>query len=190
MRNTLNNAYFLTIPEGQVKSISHDEQIIWTKQATNWVPLSIETNGSVYNGGLGYKAGTRVRSGGAESSDSGCICTGFIPFKKGDTLRIVPPFGKLNVAAAINFSDANFTNLGQVVRSYDNGQSYEHFAYGICADINIFDPEGWTPTTAESETILTLTATNAADVAYIRVTNSTSLTDGSDFFIAVNEQIK
>lgn len=54
----------------------------------------------------------------------------------------------------------------------------------------MFDPEGWAPTTTESETVLTLTATNAADVAYIRVTNSTTLTDGSDFFIAVNEQIK
>lgn len=189
MKNLLKDTYFLTIPEGQVKYISHNEERIWTKQATNWVPLSISSDGSIYNGGLGYKAGTRVRSGGAEGSDSSCICTGFIPFKKGDTLRIVPPFGKLNVAAAINFSDANFTNLGQIVRSYDSGQHYEYFAYGACAQSTQFDPPGWSPTTTETETTLTLTADNATDVAYIRVTNSISLTDGSDFFVAVNEEI-
>ena len=55
----------------------------------NWVKYSTEADGvTIYNGGLGYKNGYRLSSGGGESTLSGGTVTGFIPVKAGDTIRI------------------------------------------------------------------------------------------------------
>jgi hypothetical protein len=60
--------------------------------------ISTEKDGiTIYNGGLGYKNGYRVRSGGAEVTQQSAVCTGFIPFVKGDKLYIYPPFTGLNI---------------------------------------------------------------------------------------------
>lgn len=59
-----------------------------TANYTNKVLTSIESDGSPYNGGLGYKSGYRISSSGVEKSASGYGCTGFIPVNAGDTVRI------------------------------------------------------------------------------------------------------
>jgi hypothetical protein len=70
----------------------------------NWVKYSTESDGiTIYNGGLGYKDGYRIRSGGAESGTKNGVCTGYIPYVKGDKLYIYPPFTGLNTINAINF---------------------------------------------------------------------------------------
>jgi hypothetical protein len=80
---------------------------------------------TIYNNGLGYKDGYRVRSGGAEAESASGTVTGFIPVKRGDILSLYPAFENYNTNNAINFADINFVNLGQIT---DTGQ-----AYGICA---------------------------------------------------------
>lgn len=87
MKTLLTNANYLTIPEGQVRSIHSDESIIWEKHYTNLVYSSINADGTIYNGGLGYKEGYRIRSGGAEA-EYNSVCTGFIPVKSGDVVRL------------------------------------------------------------------------------------------------------
>ena len=54
---------------------------------TNQVPISTDADGNVYNG-TGYKDGYRINSSGAEAELSGFTATGFIPFTKGQTIRI------------------------------------------------------------------------------------------------------
>ena len=58
---------------------------------TNQIPLSVDADGSIYNG-IGYKEGYRLSSSGAEKENTGyihgTICTGFIPVKQGDVVRI------------------------------------------------------------------------------------------------------
>lgn len=55
---------------------------------TNQIPISIATDGSVYNG-KGYKEGYRIStSSGNESSASGMSVTGFIPIHESSTIRV------------------------------------------------------------------------------------------------------
>lgn len=58
---------------------------------TNQIPISTDTNGTIYNG-KGYKEETRGSSSGAPSACTGGtnppFFTGFIPCKKGDVIRL------------------------------------------------------------------------------------------------------
>lgn len=53
----------------------------------DWLPLSIDTDGSIYNG-TGFKTGVKLDSSGNVATASGCVITGFIPVKPGDTVRM------------------------------------------------------------------------------------------------------
>lgn len=57
---------------------------------TNLLPLAIGSDGNPYNGGKGWKAGTRLNSSGIESTSSATEIevTGFIPVKNGDTIYL------------------------------------------------------------------------------------------------------
>lgn len=60
------NVKSITIPEGKVKRILSGSTVLWQSGYTNLVPLSTEADDkTIYNGGLGYKNGYRIRSGGA-----------------------------------------------------------------------------------------------------------------------------
>lgn len=55
---------------------------------TNWIPLSTDDTGSIYNG-IGYKAKVYIHaSNGADSSNSATSAIGYIPIKVGDVIRI------------------------------------------------------------------------------------------------------
>lgn len=175
----------LDIPEGRVKKITRkaDGVVLWKAGYVNQVPISKDENGNIYNG-TGYKNGYRVRSGGAEATQSTAVCTGFIPFKKGDILRISPPFSGLNTSNAINFADANFNNLGQRVDA--------NYGYGICSS-DIYD-------SVVIDGISTLTYSDDFDnsVAYVRITHSLNnpsesesyVTSGADMIVTINEEIE
>lgn len=59
-----------------------------TTAYTNQIPLSVDVDGSLYNGGVGYKTDTRINSSGEEVAASGMCCTGFIPVSGTDVVRI------------------------------------------------------------------------------------------------------
>lgn len=158
----------------------------------NWVQYSISADGSIYNGGLGYKTGYRVRSGGAEAVAAAGICTGFIPLKIGDTLRIYPLFSGMNANNTINFFDESFTNLGQI---NDSGS-----AYGICVLNGVANPDYKTSVINGINT-LTLSEKHSSDIRYVRITHyydsansNNSKTkvnkDVSNFIITVNEEFE
>lgn len=185
----------IVIPEGTVKTITRksDGVILWKSQYTNQVPISTESDGiTIYNGGLGYKEGYRIRSGGAEAASAAAVCTGFIPYKQGDVLRIYPKYVQLNSQNAINFSDAGFNNLGQI--------TYIDTLYGICAASGY--AAQWkavlSALAAGTGNISTLDISgvgNAGDIAYVRVTvpfgqsKDGYVTSGADIIITVNEEL-
>ena len=145
------NIKTITIPEGIVQKIVSAGVTLWQAVTyKNWVKYSTEADGeTIYNGGLGYKDGFRIRSGGAEGADTKATCTGFIPFNKGDVLRIHPKFTGENTINTINFADGNFNNIGQM---NDSGS-----AYGICAsNKSVYK-------TAEIDGVSTLTYTDSFD---------------------------
>lgn len=111
------------IPSGVTAINIGDNSEDFDPNGANWLYCSYDMNNNTYNV-IGYKEGFRVRSGGEEAESFDSLCTGFIPFKQGDTLRIVPQFKKINAQNCINFSDKDFANLGQ---AGDSGA-----CYGIC----------------------------------------------------------
>ena len=59
---------------------------VWAmKKFTNQVPISTDTDGSIFNG-VGYKENVRLSSSGgiSGSAQNGSVTTGFMPFPNGD----------------------------------------------------------------------------------------------------------
>lgn len=151
----------------------------------NWVKYSTESDGTtIYNGGLGYKDGYRVRSGGAEATNDYSTVTGYIPAKAGDVIRIGGAnFAGTTTSNAINVSDASFTNIGQVVGNVSTG-------YGIFA--STYSSYGYASVVEESTGIFKWVVPPDSSIAYIRVTAET-YSDGSahgeNLIVTVNEEI-
>ena len=59
-------------------------------EVANWIPNSINADGTPFENGVGYKANTRLSlsSGGESLNATGYECTGFIPAKYGDVVRV------------------------------------------------------------------------------------------------------
>lgn len=177
----------LEIPEGKVKQIARksDGLVLWEAGYINMVPLSINSDGSIYNG-VGYKDGYRIRSGGAEGTQAGGTCTGFIPVSGGDTVRIYG-WDRINfsgsAANAINVADASFANIGQV----SNGN------YGIFASGGGYTAYNNSTIVDGADGISSWVVPPAASgVAYIRVSAFDNIvTDslGAKLIVTINEEI-
>lgn len=189
------NIKALIIPEGEVIKITGGGATIWEKVVApsykNWVKHSTEADGkTIYNGGLGYKNGYRVRSGGAEAESVDSTITGYIPFVKGDKLYIYPPFTGRNTQNAINFADASFANLGQVT---DSGA-----AYGICVVNGVVVGKTEVVNGVSVLDITNVTAAGFEKVAYVRITNriqyydtdNALISSGAEMIVTVNEEIE
>ena len=90
-----------TLADGKTYTFTYEDEDgnittigTYTKTAkptyTNVLPLAIGSDGKPYNGGQGWKAGTRLNSSGAESTSNATEIevTGFIPVKNGDILYL------------------------------------------------------------------------------------------------------
>lgn len=176
----------LVIPEGEVNKITVGGVTIW-ENMKNWARFSTEADGvTIYNGGLGYKDGYRVRSGGAEASQNGASCTGFIPLKAGDVVRMSGYDALYDGAQnAINVYNADKENLGQAVANYPaNG-------YGIFAGGASYPSYGWASVTENPDGVYVWVAPPYDAIAFMRVTGFTDYTtnDGSKMIITVNQEI-
>lgn len=174
----------ITIPEGDVKQITRksDGVVLWKSGYKNWVKYSTESDGkTIYNGGLGYKNGYRVRSGGAEGADAYGACTGFIPVKGGDVIRISGcDFAHAANGNAINVSDASFTNIGQFTMIPAQ--------YGIFA--SSYSAYSHKSVVQEKTGVWKWIVPPAASgVAYIRVTGYGNSSHGADLIVTINEEI-
>ena len=131
------NVKSITIPEGNVKQIALGSTILWkaveeTSGYTNLLPSATDTDrktiyGGDYNGdGVndGYISGYRLSSSGSVSQRANVCCSGFIPCKEGDILRIKgikPVAGIASYIIAYNNSNTktNYITISQVNDSSD-----------------------------------------------------------------------
>lgn len=90
-------------------------------EKTNMLTQAVDGDGSLYNGGTGYKSGYRLNSNGAEVAQSGVFVTGFMPFKKGDTMSLE------NVGLPANANVAN--NSWCYVALYDSNKNKLYSSY-------------------------------------------------------------
>lgn len=154
--------------------------LAWKSGYKNWVKYSTEADGvTIYNGGLGYKNGYRVRSGGAESALTDATCIGFIPVVAGDVIGIGgATFGTDSSANSINVYDSSYANLGQVVENYANN------GYGIFSDGQL---SNWNKGTYKDGCYY-WTVPSGANIAYARVTARMG-GKGADMIVTINEEI-
>ena len=179
-----NNANALAIPEGDVIKIECNGVVLWEKPASykNWVKYSTEADGvTIYNGGMGYKDGYRVRSGGAEGTNAAASCTGYIPIKAGNIVRLSGYDVEMaDTSNAINVFDSAFTNLGQIVGNYPNG------GYGIFQES--YQAYRWNSIIENPSGVYCWVVPPHSGIAYMRVTGRT-MGDGSKMIVTVNEEI-
>ena len=143
---------------------------------TNQVPISTDADGNVYNG-TGYKDGYRINSSGAEAALRSATATGFIPFTKGQTIRIGGEgitFDKYG--CLVMFYDLNKTTL------IDRGIGHDKVGntnYGtwITEETSVFclDPNANYPNTLTTEQ------------GYIRVSANGN---GANLIVTLDEEIK
>lgn len=173
------------VPEGKVKSIirTSDGLLLWKSGYKNWVRYSTELDGvTIYNGGLGYKDGYRVRSGGAEGAADDGACTGYIPVNEGDVVRFCGwDFSDPRNENAINASNSSFTNIGQFTMI--------PATYGIFG--NTYKDYSHSSITEEKTGVWKWVVPPAASgVAYIRVSGYKSGGGhGADMIVTINEEI-
>ena len=157
------------------------------------VVTSINTDGSIYNGGFGYKNGYRLNSSATETAKSGAAATGYIPAKNGDVFYMSgvvwnPPSGGATDYSYISFFDSSFNKLAhinQYIGSTGNGVSniYNNTANtisGTKTDHSI---------TTDSNGVTTFNiayGSAASKIAYIRIS---AVGDGGDMTVTVNEEI-
>lgn len=176
------NLKSLTIPEGEVAEITCDGVTLWKAGYTNLVPLSTEEDGkTIYNGGLGYKDGYRVRSSGAEQATTNTSCIGFMPVKGGDVVRMSGwDFSYVSNSNAINVADKDFTNIGQFTML--------KASYGIFLE-SAYSPYTYTSVVQEKDGVWKwIVPPTASGVAYIRITGYTH-NKGNEMIVTVNEEI-
>ena len=138
---------------------------------TNRLPLAINADGTPYvgpNGEKGYKPGYRVSSSGSEKEQTfeGYACTGFIPAKPGDVIRVKNVDTRRSSSAddcapcTVCHYDANFARIGTTMQYWRD-----------------------MPVSADGTVTMTLDLTGAV---YIR-TSLKSVTE--DSILTVNEEI-
>lgn len=162
--------------------VGPDRAFTYTTEAaalTNQIPVSTDTDGSIYNG-VGYQSGYRLGSSGDPSEQSGSYLTGFIPCKVGDTIymkNVTFQYGVTDGLASSNqrlsFYDSNKTHLLQT-----NATGLGGVAGGIKGDDGI-----WTQFTVRE----TMSGTDCSGVAYFRINGSYI---GADSIITINETIE
>lgn len=178
----------LSIGGVELKQLFINGVQVWKSGYKNWVRYSTESDGkTIYNGGLGYKNGYRIRSGGAEGSDKNAACTGFIPVKAGDAVYVsgMPWFTGGSSANALNVSNSSYENIGQF--TVGQGARYGIFAssYSSYAASSLVEVK-----TGVWKWIVPPTASG---VAYIRVSGYDNTTGkgapGARMIVTINEEI-
>lgn len=102
---------------------------------TNLLPLAVDADGSLYNGGKGYKSGYKMStSNGGESATTGACCSGFMPIDDVYKNIYVKNITLSNAANVNNFTfyNADKTKIGSATANGTAGAFHE----GVYTDDN------------------------------------------------------
>lgn len=179
----------LTIPEGAVKKIEAGGRVLWEKiEFTNQVPISTDTDGSIYNG-TGYKDNTRLSSSGgvSGSAQNGSVTTGFMPFPTGDkTVIRMQGIEWLNTTK--NYGGhyyINFYDSSKKFVNYISSQAFADYAHVMTGARDENEVETFSFNQEYGTTNMFLQdVRNKAK--FIRIT---AYGKGKDFIVTINEEI-
>lgn len=155
---------------------------------TNQVTKSISSDKQPFNGGLGYYNGQELSgSKGTQRAGTNCTVTGFIPVKRGDTIRIKgcawENTTKTNYIVAY---DASFAHWGSTT------SGCTHY-YGTVNPTGQAMLEETVSTTADGiSTVKLWDAPSHDNVAYIRIScrgDGSISVDGAELIVTLNEEI-
>lgn len=141
----------------------------------NQVPISKDTDGSVYNG-AGYIDGYRINSSGANAAASNTLVTGYMPVTGGNTV-LMSAWDLMNNLInenAFAVYDANFANLGVFTA--------KGVGYGIFSDTH--SAYGFSSIT-ETDGVYSWIVPSDANIAYIRL--SAYKADGKTLSVIVDK---
>ena len=142
---------------------------------TNQVPISIDTDGSVYNG-VGYVNDVRLNSSGGYTNSSNHVHTGYIPSVYGDVLRCE--------TSALT----TWTSGGMYIAFYKS----DFTLINILATKDLLERYGGIENTYDGGTRLTydtinLSSSRYGETAFIRVSSSGI---GANLIVTINEEIE
>lgn len=127
---------------------------------TNQIPLSINSDGTPFNGGQGWKTGYRIsKSSGSESAMADYECTGFIPVANNSKIRIK------GIGLPTSADDGNF-----VVAGYDKRFTKLNTGNGVTLGAMVESTDGNGVSTLKGFSNFTHFATT--ELAYIRFSSS------------------
>lgn len=154
--------------------LAEDEPDEPVQTYTNQIPLAIDASDNPFNGGQGWKTGYRLSaSGGSETAADGYECTGFIPAKIGDVLRVKNIDLTAENATNIVFYDGSKTPIA--CNGTNKGTTLTLF-------FSTSEGDGVSSGTIGNSANLTF----STDVAFIRI-GSQSIT--ADSILTINEPI-
>ena len=157
-------------------------------EMVNQVPISTDTDGSIYNG-VGYKDDTRLSSSGSVSgsAQNGSVTTGFIPCKAYDVIRLKGAvwLGTTSVSNLghyyIQFYDSNKAPIAGFAESSYSG-NYDRFVsitYDETSGITTFQN-----TSHDASSYMYVEGVQNA--AYVRIN---AYGKGADLIITINQEI-
>lgn len=143
---------------------------------TDVLRQSVSSDGTLYNGGTGYKSGYRLNSGGNEAAASGVYCSGFIPITNTQTIE----FEGISLPAVPGVANSNYT-----IHFYNS--SFTRIAKSQYQAHNVFlTPSIGAGTTDDSGNyIKTFKPTGISGLAYIRFSCGL-IDDGSKVYVYDN----
>ena len=180
------NVKKISIPEGTVKRIECNGELLWKGGHTNLVPTSIDTDGSIYNG-CGYIEGYRLSSSGALKAQSNTVATGFIKASKNDVVRMAGT--KWSKTAGYNYFamyDANYNLLDTINWSGGSSGNGER-GWDYASTKAIIDSANTFVYVENDITRFAIAAKSGMDYAYIRIS---AYGAGTDMIVTVNEEIE
>lgn len=145
------------LPDGYIYAYLDKTEI---KNPTDFIPLSINSDGTEYvgdNGEDGYRVGYRINSSAAETALATYACTGYIPCKSTDVIRTKNIKFEATSNSSIIVFDSNFTRLATI-----NGSSTTNPLSAIKNSDG--DIEG-----CVSDATSSITEEQLSTVAYIRI---------------------
>lgn len=170
------------LPDGYVYAWTYSEHIVESK---NHILSSIDSDGTPYNGGKGYKEGYRLNSGGVETSSStDIIVSGFIPYNGEDIELRIPNTDTQNNNNYFHIYNSDFSTIKVTSDGTLIDGSYRLLKYWVSdydATATVESATGTTKYTIPKESIY-------KNAAYIRVSSwAATAVNSSTFDLALNE---
>lgn len=155
-------------------------------EMVNQVPISTDTDGSIYNG-VGYKDNVRLSSSGGVSSSAqaGSVVTGFIPCTNNDVIRIKGATWMGNASGQHFYLNCYNSSKSFITGMNTNGGGQEPFdATGTAFTYD--DETGVTTIDLSQTTLATGGGSAATGTTYVRLNAYGS---GADLIVTVNQEI-